>query len=482
MSAETNILIRADAGRSIGIGHFGRCAAVAKALLRHANLRVTLATSEDGLSFVASYFPEDVAVVSLGSEASASDVLARLATSDQTPDVIYLDRYGATADWEAAAKAAGIPLVVLDDLDEARTADAIVRPLPGAPGRYSGPAFLPLSRDLAREAPANRERPRLNICFGGSDPTGETAKALEAVSTLNHIDVDVVIGPGAKVDPATLDRASASPNITLHHAPDQSTLADLIATADLALGAGGVMQWERMCLGVPSIVVEVADNQRPQVAWMRENGLIETLGWHADVTASDMHRAIEALVADTVRRATMANAGRGIVDGRGAIRIAALLRSFALALRPVTHSDAEPLLAWRTAPENWANNWSDAAPPTLDEHTAWLGGRLGDPNCWFSIVSLNDAPVGVVRFDLTPHTADAYLSIYLVPEAHGRRLGLPVCMAAERALHADHPDLRTITSRIHRDNAGSERLHRDAGFELSEDADRPDWWTAQKAL
>src|SRR4029453_19552900 len=113
------------------------------------------------------------------------------------PDVIYLDQYGEVPEWEAHAAKAGARLLVLDDLGAAKRGDVIVRPYGGETDGEDaivlrGPAYLPLSShvtSLAHRAPsrASDTRLKLNVCFGGSDPTGETGKALQAAGGLNEV-------------------------------------------------------------------------------------------------------------------------------------------------------------------------------------------------------------------------------------------------------------------------------------------------------
>jgi spore coat polysaccharide biosynthesis predicted glycosyltransferase SpsG len=53
------------------------------------------------------------------------------------------------------------------------------------------PSYLPLSRHIVRLAkaarPDDKSRIRLNICFGGSDPNGETVKFWQAVLKLQGL-------------------------------------------------------------------------------------------------------------------------------------------------------------------------------------------------------------------------------------------------------------------------------------------------------
>lgn len=491
MSAPIRVAIRADAGSALGTGHFARASAVADALSA-LGADVVLVTGEQGSALVPAYFPPGIEVLALApDQASPAGTLRALSERGFAPEVIYLDQYGEVPEWEAQAVDAGVRLVVLDDLDEAKRADVIVRPHGGeAKGQESivlrGPAYLPLCRHVTaladRAASRSGDALKLNVCFGGSDPTGETGKALQALAALDGLDADVVIGPGASVDAALRDAADRMPNVTLHHAPSQERLAELMSEADLALGAGGVMLWERLCLGVPSLVISVAPNQRPQIDTMAAAGAIRFVGDHPEVTAEQIAQVVTALAADEPARLAMAATGRKLVDGRGAMRLAAWIGALALGARDVQLDDAEDLLNWRTDDRNWQHNWEAAEKPDFASHVAWLKAKVADPDCVFRILTREDEPVGVVRFDLGDAGRSARLSIYLVPAWHGRKMGLSVYCAAERALRQSHPGVRQFVSRIHRDNKASARLHRDAGFDLAPSKERVNWLDARKLI
>jgi UDP-2,4-diacetamido-2,4,6-trideoxy-beta-L-altropyranose hydrolase len=493
MSAPIRVAIRADAGAAIGTGHFSRAAAVADALSGCAIAKVVLVCNAEGAALVPRYFPPETTVLTLASDDDGPGVAMRtMRAAGWMPDVVCLDQYGAVPDWETLVAGSGIRLMVIDDLDAAKSSDVIVRPhgRPAEPNGslvLRGPAYLPLSRHVTKAAAGGRSRrsaarPRLNVCFGGSDPTGETAKALRAATGLGGIDLDVVVGPAARLNPELIEAARAMPHVTLHRAPTQGTLAELMAAADLALGAGGVMQWERLCLGVPSLVVATADNQRAQVDTMVAAGAIRYLGEHSQVTPDAMAEAVAVLAADEAACKALSECGRKLVDGRGALRLAAWIRALALEVRDVRAGDARDLLNWRLDDRNWQYNWDSAAKPDYAAHDKWLAAKLSDPACVFRIVSLGPDPVGVVRFDLGDGGTSAYLSIYLVPEWHGRGMGLAVYCAAERALRRSHPAVTRIVSRIHGANAASERMHRDAGFQVVTSRERADWLDASKAL
>ena len=492
MSAPIRVAIRADAGTSLGTGHFARASAVADALSA-GGTETMLITNQEGAALVPAYFPSGLRVLVLApADARPAGTMRSLGDACWAPDVIYLDQYGQVPAWETQAAEADVRLLVLDDLGDASRADVIVRPHGGKSGRTEsvvlrGPAYLPLSGHvtaLANRAPspASGARLKLNACFGGTDPTGETTKALTAIADLDELDVDVVIGPGASVDSTLTDAAHRMPHVSLHRAPLQQRLAELMSEADLALGAGGVMLWERLCLGVPSLVIAVAQNQRPQIDAMSAAGAIRFVGDHAGITPDMIRQAVRALADDEPARQALASTGRKLVDGRGALRLAAWIRALALGARDVQLDDAKDLLDWRTDDRNWQHNWEKADKPDLAAHLAWLEARLADPDCVFRILAWGNEPVGVVRYDLGDAGTSAYLSIYLVPTWHGKKMGLAVYLASERALRRSHPGVRQIVSRIHRHNPASERLHRDAGFDVVPSNDRGDWLDARKLI
>jgi UDP-2,4-diacetamido-2,4,6-trideoxy-beta-L-altropyranose hydrolase len=471
MRVPIRVAIRADAGVAVGTGHFARVSAVVGGLAAYSDIDIMLVTSSEGAALVPSYFPEGTNVLTLAAdELEPAATMLSLDRLGWKPEIFIVDQYGWVPQWEEVAAKTDFRLSVFDDFDVAKRADLIVRPH-GGPEMDSagiplrGPSYLPLSGYVARLAkitrPDHGSRLRLNICFGGSDPTSETLKTLHAVTALEGLMIDVVVGPGAQIDTDILNTIAQMPNVIVHVAPLQEDLAKLMANADLAIGAGGVMLWERLCLGVPSLVIAVADNQRPQIDKVAGAGAIRFLGDHANVTPQAITQAVTALAMDREARQKMAASGKMLVDGRGAARLAAWIRALALDIADVQISDAQDLFEWRTDILNWQHNFDDGQKPNFDSHVAWLRQRLADPACVFKIISHRDEPVGVVRFDLGEDDSSAYLSIYLVPKWHGRKMGLPVYFAAERALRTSHPGVEFVVSRIHCDNAASERLHRD---------------------
>lgn len=129
-----------------------------------------------------------------------------------------------------------------------------------------GPQHV-LLREEFKEArkyikPFNGKVERLFIFFGGSDPTNETEKVLRAIKPLvqkYRLKADVVVGntnPKKEVIEALCTEITG-----VSYQGQINNMAELMARADLAIGAGGATTWERIYLQLPSIVITVADNQ-----------------------------------------------------------------------------------------------------------------------------------------------------------------------------------------------------------------------------
>ena len=126
---------------------------------------------------------------------------------------------------------------------------------------------------------------------------------------------------------------SPSPRVNLRSV-SPGEVAAVLAGVDVALGAAGSTSWELACLGVPMLLVEVADNQRAVIAPLAACGAAWALGAARELTAGALADALGRLAAagEPARRA-MAEAGARLVDGEGARRVAAALAARVAAAR-----------------------------------------------------------------------------------------------------------------------------------------------------
>jgi spore coat polysaccharide biosynthesis predicted glycosyltransferase SpsG len=216
--------------------------------------------------------------------------------------------------------------VLLDQNYSTGETDRYRNLLPRHASRLFGPAYALLHPAYAgyrqRTRPWNGIVERVLIFFGGSDPDNMTGMALESLSSqeLQELSVDVIVGANNPHRSSIELLAQKRPGTTLYG--PRPHLADLMAKADLGLGAGGVTTWERCCLGLPSLLVSIAENQRPACESLARDGLICYAGHWDGVTAEKLNAILMELIRDPVALRQMASSCLALVDGQGTSRVA----------------------------------------------------------------------------------------------------------------------------------------------------------------
>lgn len=176
----------------------------------------------------------------------------------------------------------------------------------------------------ARWNPA-REGTRILMYFGGSDPFGAAeVLARLAVDAVDPLDLRVVSpDPEAGARVLALRRGHRQSVEVLTPRPD---LLSMARGADVVVTASGSSVWELTLHGVPFACVQVADNQQPGYRALLDRelcvglGSLDSLRQVPDVRAR-ARSALADLAADPRLRATLAAAGRGLLDGRGRARV-----------------------------------------------------------------------------------------------------------------------------------------------------------------
>ena len=102
---------------------------------------------------------------------------------------------------------------------------------------------------------------------------------------------------------------------------EPASVARHFAEADIGVGAPGMTAWERACLGLPAIVIPVADNQVDNAAALARHGAVAVLPPVARVTATEIASAVSSLLTEPLRWHAMAKAAATLVDGDGAKRV-----------------------------------------------------------------------------------------------------------------------------------------------------------------
>jgi UDP-2,4-diacetamido-2,4,6-trideoxy-beta-L-altropyranose hydrolase len=491
-----NVAFRVDASSEIGTGHFIRCLTLADALkqcgwrIRFVSRRLSdqfkrmLSDREYDFSHIAHAEPgkidQDLSHAHWLGTSQTQDAMDTIeALSDSTWEWLIIDHYALDERWETMLRKSVGRIAVIDDLADRRHdcdvlldqnlhADAARRyigKLPGACRLLLGPQYALLRQEfrVARQSlkPRDGTVNRILICFGGVDVENYTSQAIEAIAGLrvSGLRADVVVGSGNQHGDQ-IGSQCVRHGFSFH--VQTSRVAELMAAADLAIGAGGMVIWERCCLGLPALAICVAENQKEQIVAAACDGLLYAPEPKNEFVSFIQHHA-EVLMQNRFLRKAISGAGMRAVDGDGVWRVVRSLTRSDIQMRVATTADANSLFLWRNDP---AVRAASRIPNVIDlnTHQTWVASVVNSDDRILLIGECEGAPVGVVRFDL--QGTEAEISIYLVPGVHPPGQGRSLLQCGERWLAANRPAVARIRARVLAGNRRSERLFLGAGYEI----------------
>jgi UDP-2,4-diacetamido-2,4,6-trideoxy-beta-L-altropyranose hydrolase len=331
-----SILFVVDGGPEIGGGHVMRSLTLAGALAGRGSDCVFLATP-----FAAGLLDR------------FAPRLSRIPTPDDGPgalaeaaadaaggfDAVVFDhfRLGAREHYRIAG---GRPCLAVDDLADRRLGVDLV--LDVGPDRRAadyeglvepgarlllGPSHALVRPEFAAARPRALERrgaedvARVLVALGLTDVGGITARVVNRLlPRLGKAGLDVVLGRAAPSLGEIERLAAREPRLALH--VETGGMAGLCAGADVCVGAGGSSSWERCVVGLPTVLVVLAENQRPGAQALAKAGAAETVDARGEDFEAAFDRAFLGLMRSPERRKRMARAAAGLCDGGGAARVA----------------------------------------------------------------------------------------------------------------------------------------------------------------
>jgi len=353
------IAFRVDASVQIGSGHVVRCLTLADALSERGAETIFICREHPGnlceliesrghrISRLPSpegkfrgRWNQHAPWLGVDRQQDAKETLAAISAAGEDFDWLVIDHYAIDVEWGCRFRTVVDRIAVIDDLaDRPHDCDLLLDQnlyhdmesryeglLPARCRQLLGPKYALLRPEFARQRRCLRPRDgrvrRILIFFGGSDLTNETEKALEAIrgADLGEVAIDVVVGSGNPHRERIESLCRSLPQADFHC--QVSNMAELMASADLFLGAGGSTSWERFSVGLPSLVVAVAYNQEALSRDLGDMGLVVYLGRSEDVNSETVKKYLEKMLSCPDILMNLQNSAMEIVDGSGAERVA----------------------------------------------------------------------------------------------------------------------------------------------------------------
>ena len=328
------VIFRVDSSTTIGSGHLMRCLTLAERMRKEKNAEVHFISRDlEGNLYeiikdagfprhVLPRHPFDrsldgyVAWLTVSQDVDAAETKAVLQGLGKV-DCLVVDNYALDITWEREIRPFADEIFVIDDLanrkhdcdfllDQNFYLDKESRYLGLVPEECKlllGPQYALLREEFYKVRKHFRKQDgnlrNILVFYGGSDLTNETMKALHALrvfhETHRETTADVIVGatnPHQKEIQAFCTASDVRDWITYHCQVDN--MAEFMARADLALGAGGSTTWERCFLELPAIVTSVAENQVKIAEDCASAGYITYLGRAEDVTETQIVSALKA--------------------------------------------------------------------------------------------------------------------------------------------------------------------------------------------
>jgi UDP-2,4-diacetamido-2,4,6-trideoxy-beta-L-altropyranose hydrolase len=482
-----HLIICAEGGIQVGTGHVMRCLALAQSWKR-AGCDVTFFVREGLAGIEERIRAEGISLETLPPETppedhglSAEAFVGPVLRSGSS--LAVLDGYSFGAREQAALSDAGIRVMMVDDYGHATDYPVqwlLNQNAYAMPEMYTrtkvdtrlllGSAYALLRDEFLpwmgwKRSITDRAR-RILITVGGSDPDNVSEQILDSFECLDHkddhrdLEVVLVVGGGNPHWDALLAASQRCP-VPVRLVRSVQDMPALMAWADVAIAGAGVTSYELCYMGLPALLLVVAENQRLIAERLAQLGIAVNAGKPREFSGEVLARELQALIESSERRRAMSHRARELVDGLGSERVRAALLDRELRLRLVRESDCRLLFEWADDPAARAASFHSAAI-LWDEHIRWFSERLQDPA---SVLYIGEnaagVPLGLVRFQIKGD--DAVLSVNVAPGFRGEGWGRELIGFSTRSLVRAR-SVRRINAFVKPDNQASVRLFEASGF------------------
>jgi UDP-2,4-diacetamido-2,4,6-trideoxy-beta-L-altropyranose hydrolase len=474
------LIFRTDGSSRIGLGHLMRCLALAQAW-QAVGGKALLAVADEESFRAAIQVAPSFEMVSLGVFPGSPEDLAKTVDLSLTRQAlrVVVDGYHFDAGYQEGLKNYGLQVLFIDDVGHAGYyssdwvlnqniyGDASMYPKVAPHTRLLlGPRYFLLREEFWDWASRPREIPaqagKVLVTLGGSDPHNITLQVVSALRRLKWPGLEVVVVVGAGYKPVQELAAS------LKDAPfpgrleqNAGNMAELMHWADVAVTGGGITGYELAFMGVPMLMLILADNQRLNGQFFQSRGVAVNLGDLADWDISKTAASLTALLASSDQRAAMSQRGRNLVDGQGVWRVLNHLGLQTITLRSAVKDDCRMLWEWANDPEVRKNSFS-SAPIPWEQHLPWFETKLSDPRYLiFIILDRGNNPLGQVRFETVD--LEATISVDIGRKHRHQGYGPAGIRTACRLLFREFKIIK-VHAYVKPDNPASSRAFLQAGF------------------
>ena len=420
------------------------------------------------------------------------------AIGDYDLDWLIVDHYGIDCRWHNELRNVARKIMVIDDLaDRQLDCDLLLdqtfgrkeeyrslipencRQLLGAKYALLRPEFALLRNSALNKRTSFNGVDNILITMGGMDPDNVTSRILKMLSAVkwdkNPV-INVVLNKMSPHLKIVSEQVKSHP-LQVNVLTNVNNMAELMLDADFCVGAAGSTSWERCTLGLPTLVVCLAENQKDILHNLEDAGIHTIL---SDFDINSIHPVVEKfkeLLNNNILINKMSAASFNVCDGRGTYRVGLELipcsakDGQSLTVEDATMDDAKMIYDWQCHPmtRKYANN---PEIPSWDAHLSWLRSKLDSCSSYYWIIQYDNEPSGVLRFDpVILGEKEGYLiSIFIAPEKYQLGIGSGALEIGKR-IFSDS----SLYAKVLDENKASLSLFDHAGFKYRENISHYEW-------
>jgi UDP-2,4-diacetamido-2,4,6-trideoxy-beta-L-altropyranose hydrolase len=480
------LIIRTDADSKIGTGHFMRCLALGQAWLRQVNNNVTFVCAKVDPLLRQRLKTEKIDLIQCDCKiGSLKDARSTLRIFNNLQGfALVLDGYQFDTTYQRFLNDNQVTILIIDDNGGIGPyyADFILNQNIHADRRLYkerrddtelllGTEYVLLRKEFIKYRQHSPRVPdtakRVLVTIGGSDNNNVTSVIIYAIAQISipAIEYVVVIGTANPHLNKIQQLVSKSKNvIDIHHnVPD---MAKLMSWSEVSVSAGGSTCWEFAYMGIPSLVLTVADNQNDLVKHLTASGAIMNLGWFQNMKPDVIAKKLIKLIKNRALRKMMSARGKELIDGWGADRTKTALMTTAIQLKTAANEDCRLVWEWANDPQVRSVSFKSEKIP-WEEHVKWFHEKINNRLSRFYIAQISSGrSVGQVRFDLS--SKEAAISI-TVDKAY-RKLGYGSAIIRKACLELFRQEnVDTINAFVKNSNRTSQVSFLNAGFKEIEE-------------
>lgn len=450
------IYFRADAGASIGYGHFIRTLALADMLKD--NFDCTFFTCHP-TAYQVGEMGKVCPYVALREETHFDDFLSHL----RGDEIVVLDNYFFTTDYQRAIKEKGCRLVCVDDMhDKHYVADVVINHGLIDPALFDVESYTKLClgfdwallRKPFLEATKKPHAPverfgKVAICFGGSDEYDNTGLFIKKILAIGNVDsITAIVGDGYK----PIYGKFHDKRVKYYSCLSAEDLASLFCDVDLVVCSASTVCIEALACGAKVAVGWYVDNQKDLYDLLVDRGRVMPLGHIEQPLQLDFCFKVpqnKSIISKHIQQ-KYTNLFFNLSQG-----------SY---LRDVREEDIGLLYSWINDPVDRRNSYN-THEISYSEHCKWFANCMSDRNILIYMLIHKEHIIGQIRLYVNRGIADIGYSI--APEYRGMGYGHVLMELLNKEVSWED-NIQILLAEVKDCNISSQRVFIKAGYRESE--------------